>query len=60
MHGAFVFSRAFVNVVLVLGNSRHFLSMLNDRFFGKRRLLYVQRFGERFGRRCLLWSVVGD
>jgi hypothetical protein len=60
MHGAFVFSRVFVNVVLVLGNSWHFLSMLNDGFFGRRRLLYVQRFGERLGRCGFLWSVFDD
>ena len=61
MHRAVVFGRVFVSVILILGNSWHFLSMLNDGFFGKRRLLYLQRVGERFGRRCLfLWSVFGD
>ena len=44
MHGAFVFARALLYFVLVLGSGWDFLRrMLHNWFFRKRRLLYRYR-----------------
>jgi hypothetical protein len=58
MHGPFVFSRALLN--LGLGSGWSFLRMLNNRFFGKRRLLHGQLLAERLGRCGFLRSVFGQ